>query len=481
MAESNSGADASKGTTKNKLITKKRVAFVIAFGGVIISALLPDTGGISTIGWRSLAILVFAIAFWSTEALPIAITAMSILVLIPVLGISDYQSTMAKMGAVMVWRLVALFIITEAISRSGLANRMAYAVLSLTKGRVKLTLFCVLMLNYFFCFLIPNGYSRTVLLVTIMVSWLETFNIRGNVAKMFMIAIPVVSSTTASTIMVGASVDIFAVDLFSTMVGYRFTYFNWLVMNAPYTFVMTIVIYFLATIVFKPEIKVVSGGHDITVQKLKELGKLKRPEKVMIVLFAGLLALWFTDVAELFPAELMVAVLIMFPSRFRLLSMKEGFKAVSWPVVFLFGASLAMATGLQTSGAVGFLAENVFSHLGGFNPFFIAMLVVAFTALVRLGMTNMTGAGATLLPILITVAQGININPVWLGMVCVLSTCISYFFPAQAASTLFPYKFGYYEAKDLLRFGLILFPICATILSLFAVYYWPLVGHSIYM
>ena len=462
-------------------MTKKKAAgYIIGFGAVVLSLFLPEVGGITTTGWRALSILVFAIAFWSTEALPIAITAMAILVFVPVLGIDTYQSAMSKMGTVMIWRLVSLLIITEAISRSGLANRIAFLVLALTKGRVKFTLFCVLMLNFFFGFLIPNAYSRTVILVTIMVGWLQAFNLRGNIGKMFLISIPIVSGITTSAILVGASVDIFAVDLFNTMVGYQFTYMNWLIMNAPICFVMTLVIYFVATRVFKPELSVVGGTDDPANSKLKELGKLKQPEKVMLVLFAGLLFLWFTDSSEKIPAEMLIAILIMFPSRFRLLSVKEGMKCVNWSVVFLFGASLAMASGLQSSGAVGWLAENAFSHMAGFNPFFIALIVIVLTAVVRLGMTNMTGAGATLLPILVTVAQGINMNPIWLGMICVLSTSICFFFPAQAASLLYSYGCGYYKGNDLLRFSLILAPIYAVVITLFANYYWPLVGHGIF-
>jgi len=459
---------------------KKAAGYIIGFGAVAVSLFLPEVGGITTTGWRALSILVFAIAFWSTEALPIAITAMAILVFVPVLGIDTYQATMSKMGTVMIWRLVSLFIITEAISKSGLANRIAFLVLALTKGRVKLTLFSVLLLNFFFCFLIPNAYSRTVLLVTIMVGWLEAFNIRGNIAKMFMISIPIVSGLTASAILVGASVDIFAVDLFNTMVGYQFTYMDWLIMNAPICFVMTLVVYFLTLVVFKPEVTIISGTEGLTASKLKEIGRLKQSEKVMLVLFICLLYLWFSDSSERIPAEMLIAILIMFPSRFRLLSVKDGLKCVNWTVVFLFGASLAMASGLQSSGAVGWLAENAFSHMAGFSPFLIALIVVALTTLVRLGMTNMTGAGATLLPILITVAQGINMNPVWLGMICVMSTCICFFWPAQAASLLFPYSFGYYKGSDLLRFGLLLFPIYALVLAIFSNFYWPLVGHGIF-
>lgn len=53
-------------------------------------------------------------------------------------------------------------------------------------------------------------------------------------------------------------------------------------------------------------------------------------------------------------------------------------------------------------------------------------------------------------------------------------------FPGPIDEQLVSYGFGYYETKDLLRFGLILFPIYAVVLALFAIYYWPLVTIGIH-
>jgi anion transporter len=297
----------------------------------------------------------------------------------------------------------------------------------------------------------------------------------GNIAKMFMIAIPVVSSVTSSAIIVGASVDIFAADLFNTMVGYKWTYFSWLVTNLPFCFVMTLLVYALALLVFRPESDTVAGSEAVIREKIEELGRMSSQEKIVFTLFALLMLLWFTDASERIPAEMLVAFIIVFPGPTRLLTMKQAMASVNWNVALLFGASLSMASGLQSSGAVSWMAENVFSRLSGVNVSIVALLVIAFTAVVRLGMTNMTGAAATLLPILVTVAQGIGVNPVWLGMLCVMSTCVCFFFPSQSPNNLFPYGFGYYEGKDLLRFGLAVFPVYAAVLTLFAVYYWPLV------
>jgi sodium-dependent dicarboxylate transporter 2/3/5 len=75
------------------------VPFILGFGAVAAGALMPEAGGISQAGWRSLAILVFAIVFWATDALPVAATAMGILVMLPVLGVAGYEATFSKLGA----------------------------------------------------------------------------------------------------------------------------------------------------------------------------------------------------------------------------------------------------------------------------------------------------------------------------------------------------------------------------------------------
>ena len=452
------------------------IPFVLGFGVLLIGFFLPEMGGITHTGWRALSVLLFAIIFWATEAAPAACTAMAILILLPILGIRSYEATFSSLGTIMIWRLMAIFIITEAIKRVGLADRIAYRVIALMKGKVRRTLLCVLLLNFAFSFIIPNSYARTVLLVTIVISWLHTVGIESpsNIGKAFMIAIPVASTITASSIIVGASVDIFAADLFNTMVGYRWTYFNWLITNAPICLAMTFVIFFLTITVFKPETDEL-GNIEVIQEKIKTLGPLSQQEKFVICLFIGLMVLWFTDVSERIPAEMLVAFIMVFPSRLRIMRWKDAMSSVNWPIILLFGASISMAASLQSSGIVDWLGVNVFSRFGGLSVVLIAYLAVAVTVLVRLGMSNMTGAVATLLPLLITVAKGIGINPVWLGMICVMSSCVACFFPAQSANCLFSYGFGFYNNRDLLRFGLLLFPLFATVLVLFSLFYWPLV------
>ena len=95
-------------------------------------------------------------------------------------------------------------------------------------------------------------------------------------------------------------------------------------------------------------------------------------------------------------------------------------------------------------------------------------------------MTNMTGAVAILLPLLVSIATRIGINPVWLGMVCVISSTASFIYPAQSVNSLFAYKFGYFETRHFMKFGIVVSIMLIVVILGIATIYWPLVGLSIY-
>ena len=453
---------------------KSPIPFIIAFTVLLVAYFMPEMGMIKPTGWRALAILLSAIILWATEALPAANTAMGILVLLPLLGVSSYTNTFSSLGTVMIWRLVSIFIITEAVRRVGLANRIAYKLIIAMKGYVRRMLLCVLLLGFAFSFVLPSISARTSLLVILVVSWMQTINIKppSNIGKAFMISIPAVCTLTASSIIVGASVDIFAADLFNTLIGYRWTYFTWLITTAPICLIFTLAVYAVIILLFKPEINRIDNITEIQ-EKSRAMGSITRQEKFVIIIFLILLALWITDTAEVIPAEMMAAFILVFPSKLRILTWKEAMNSVQWPIILLFGASISMAAALQGSGIVDWLGINVFSQLVGLSPVIIALITIVTTVLLRLGMSNMTGVIATLLPLLITLAKGVNVNPVWLGMICVMSSSSSFFFPAQSAHMLFTYGYGFYSNQDLLKFGLVLFPLFVLILILMAIIYWP--------
>ena len=93
-----------------------------------------DRGGelveLTVAGKACLAILGFAVVLWVSEAMPFPVTALSVLLLLPVLGVSDYASVVrAGFGNPIITFFIGVLIIAAAFSRSGLGARLVLHVL----------------------------------------------------------------------------------------------------------------------------------------------------------------------------------------------------------------------------------------------------------------------------------------------------------------------------------------------------------------
>ena len=70
-------------------------------------------------GKACLAILTFAITLWVTEAIPFAVTALFVLVLIPVLGIADYATVVqAGFGNPLITFFIGVLFLSTGFTRS---------------------------------------------------------------------------------------------------------------------------------------------------------------------------------------------------------------------------------------------------------------------------------------------------------------------------------------------------------------------------
>ncbi|PAE14465.1 hypothetical protein CHH91_19375, partial [Virgibacillus sp. 7505] len=69
-----------------------------------------------------------------------------------------------------------------------------------------------------------------------------------------------------------------------------------------------------------------------------------------------------------------------------------------------------------------------------------------------------------------------NVNPVWLGMICLAACSTGFLFPSQSVGTMMTYALGYYTSQELLKVGAILTLSVIVITLLAAFLYWPLIG-----
>ncbi|CEP69349.1 Sodium/sulphate symporter [Moorella glycerini] len=404
------------------------VGISLAMSALVMCLAVPVPPGWSAAELRALGVLVFALVLWATEALESTVTGLAVLIALPVLKIIPYADSIAGMGTPIIWRLVGIFVFTGAVQKSGLDKRISYQVLRLARGNVKTFFFLVLMTSFLFIFLVPAAMGRTVLISTMVLGLLSSMNIKppSNLGKSIFLALPMVSLISSTSVIVGASTEIYAAGLFQTVLGFEWTYMSWLITNLPIGLITIILMYPIFLRLFPPEMTNFPGGQEFLKGALRGLGPLTIDEKKVLVTFSVLLVLWLADVSDFFPAELLAAVILMVPGP-GVFTWKEASQHINWGTLILFGSGLALAKAMLMTGVVDHISRLLMQVLGGLSPIALAAVVFFLTTVVRLGMSNMMGVVATLLPLVLAFAGKAGVNPVWLGMICVIASASGFF------------------------------------------------------
>ena len=99
---------------------------IVAF---ILVMLIP-TPGLSASGHAAIALVVFAIVMWVTEALHLAVTSLLLLFIQPIIGVTSFDNAVIGFANPIIFLMIGGFIIAEAIRKSGLAARFTYYLLN---------------------------------------------------------------------------------------------------------------------------------------------------------------------------------------------------------------------------------------------------------------------------------------------------------------------------------------------------------------
>jgi sodium-dependent dicarboxylate transporter 2/3/5 len=88
----------------------------------------PAPAGLPPAGWHVLGLTLLMAIWWTTEPVPIAVTALLPVILLPLLGVGDLARATADYASPVVFLFLGGFLLAAAVKRWGLHRRLAYAV-----------------------------------------------------------------------------------------------------------------------------------------------------------------------------------------------------------------------------------------------------------------------------------------------------------------------------------------------------------------
>lgn len=200
--------------------------------------------------------------------------------------------------------------------------------------------------------------------------------------------------------------------------------------------------------------------------------QIGKPRRLVMGLsiFGGAIAL---SVAELLPIQVSLMIAVVAMILLTLLTLREAYESIDWPIIVLLGAMIPVGEALETSGGAQTLANLILSF-GSQVPPVITLVVILVGTMFLSDVVNNAAAALLMSPIALTIARalGVNADPFLLA-VAIGASC-AFLTPIGHQSNTIIMGPGGYKFGDYWRMGLPLEVIVVLVSVPLLLLFWPL-------
>jgi len=428
---------------------------------------------------HALAIALFMLLAWITEAIDHAIAGLIGCFLFWALGVVHFNVAFSGFANDTPWFLFGATLMGMMASKSGLARRLAYHVMLRVGTTYPRILLGLILTDFLLTLVVPSGIARIVIMAAIALGLVEAFRLQpgSNGARGIFLIITYTAALFDKMIIAGAS-SITARGLIERVGEVDVRWSQWFVAFLP-CHVLTVIAAWLLTLwLFPPEKTKLAGGRRYLKEELRKLGPFSAMETKAAALLGGATLLWVTDfIHHISSAKIGLGIGLAALLPYVGLLRVEDLKKLNYLPVFFVAAALGMAQVLIATKALDLLTNIMFAWM---QPFmtgnFSSTVVLYWTAFVyHIFLSSDIAMLGTSMPLLMNFAKSHGLNPLALGMIWVFASA-GKIFVYQSAVLIVGYSFGYFKARDLLRIGLLLTLVEFIAIVLIVPFYWPLIG-----
>ncbi len=470
-----------KGSVRNRVIGI--AAAVIA---TTIVLLLPTPEGLSPAGQRTAALFVGALILWASEALPIAVTSLLTLAFQPLFGLVGLGPALSNFMSPVFFFVLTMFIIALAWTRTGLARRFAWWMLSRAGTDARRVIY-VFVLGAGTLSMIVSDVPAAAIFMAIALGIFAKLGIEpgSRFGKAIMIGIPIGALVGGVGTPAGSSINLLGLEIIVQQGGERIPFVNWMAIGIPMVAILLPLTAFVMARLFPPEIKTIGVMDDINAER-ERMGRLSAPERKLIVIMSTMVVLWIlSSWPTLFPEVLrplsnvfLVAILgsvAMFLPGIGLFSWKEAQEATGWEVLMLIGAVTALGVVSRDSGLAQWLVDTLLSGLADWNTVVILLVISAFTVVVHLMLPINPVIPVVMIPPLMLLAEAAGINPALFALPVIFTASCAFLLPLDAVP-LVTFGKGYYKMFDMLPAGTLISIAWVIVMTVMLLVIGPFIG-----
>jgi len=428
---------------------------------------------------HALAITIFMIVAWITEALPHAVTGIIGCYLFWVLNVVGFEAAFSGFADQTPWFLFGAGLIGMMATKSGLARRLAYMVMANVGAGYSRLLLGFILSSFLLTFLVPSGIACVIIMAAVAVGVMDVFGLgRGsNVGRGIFVTLTCTAGTFDKMVIAGAS-SILGRGMIEKITGIQVYWSQWLLAFFPCAVVTIFFTWRLVVWIYPPEKQSLEGGAKFLQELLAKMGPWNRDEKRSLFLMLIGIALWSTDlIHHISPAVIGIGIGLLATVPGVGVLDQEDLKRLNYLPVFFTAAAISMGNVLVQTRALNAMTVIMFDWMRPLitNVYSVALIPywTAFCYHIFLG--NELSMLATSMPPLLNFAKSSGIHPLPIALVWAFAAG-GKIFVYQSGVMVAGYSYGYFKATDLLRVGFCLTVVESVVLLLIVPFYWPLIG-----
>lgn len=461
-----------------RILADRTLRYQVIAGLLLVTALLfclsPPTG-LSHQGYHSLVIFGLCVVLWVTNLIPLAVTSLLAMALIPVLGIMEAKKTYALFGNEAVFFILSAFVLAAVMTGSGLSTRLARGMLARfgrTPTRLALTVFLLSALLSF----VMSEHAVAAMMFAVVVEISRALELpagRSSYGKLLYLAIAWGCVIGGIATFLGGARAPLAVGMLREATGKDFSFFEWMAAALPIVIPLLLLGFVLLLKLFPRDIASIETGLQSLRRQRLEMGRISFNEQIVALIMVLTILAWVFLGKQLGLASIgLLAVAALFV--FRVVSWQAIEEYVNWGVILMYGGAITLASALEKSGAAKWLADQGLSGLSS-SPF----LVIAIISLLSLLLTECISNAAViaiLMPIGMSLEQSMGIDPRVMTLAIALPAGLAFCLPMGTPANAIVFSSGFLKIREMILPGLLIMTLAWLLFLASAWLVWPLLG-----
>ncbi|WP_018861660.1 MULTISPECIES: DASS family sodium-coupled anion symporter [unclassified Thioalkalivibrio] len=469
-----------------------RVGLVLGPLVMLAFLLAPPPEGIGSEAWWVLGLTLFMAIWWITEALPLPVTALLPIALLPLLGVMPMDEATAPYANPIIFLFMGGFAIALAVQRWGLHQRIALSIVGRAGDRLHLLVGAFMLATAGLSMWVSNTATAALMLpiaLSVLALVERDTQIAGNgagsgsrrPALALLLGIAFAANIGGMATIIGSPPNALTAAYLGDRHGIEIGFVQWMMLGLPLAIGLLLLAWWLLTRwVFQVHRVRLEGLRAMMDERRAEIGAWSRAEYRVASVFLLVALAWLSrpfleDVLPIHLTDAGIAILgagllFLLPSgaqeQRRLLAW-DNTRELPWGVLLLVGGGLSLGSAIEASG----LAELAAEGFGAAQTWPLLLIIAGAVVVTMLlsHVTSNTATAATLLPLVAALAMRMEVPVVLLALPVAFAASVAFMLPVATPPNAIVFASNRLRVVDMVRGGALLSLVAIAMVTL-AVY-----------